>query len=526
MKIKNSQIGFLGAIILLIATFSCKYYVDPGFRETHSIIESANNHQAKTSYFKFHFKNGNASILNEWEVNSTEDSVNGVGYLFDFNRNQIKDGKLSFGIDEIAIIESNDLEKLKSKDKGRLTALTILTAVNVAGSVICITNPKACFGSCPTFYISENKTLHNSNAEGFSSSIAPSLERIDIDALQYNTAIEDLRLTMKNEAMETHMVNQVYLEIVQKRNHEFIYIDRHNNYYRTGRPEKPIQANAVNSDILSNIQKIDDLEYFTTTDSLDLFQKEEIFLEFNQQEDSQLGLVLNFRQTLLTTFLLYSALSYMGEDFGNYFAEIEKNKLIQKAYKRPMNKLGGIEVYYLNSHNKWVKVDEIHETGPIAKNLNIIPLPTITSNKVKIKLKLTKGNWRIDYVGIAEIQEKVKPEKIYVSEIETINGDQFENQILKADDADYLYSFPGNEFVLQFKLPPLENGLEHEIFLASKGYYLEWIRSEWLESKEPKKLKKMLLMDKNTWRDLAIEFKSVEDEMEEIFWNSKFTPNQ
>ncbi len=56
------------------------------------------------------------------------------------------------------------------------------SGISVAMTIYCITNPKACFGSCPTYYadVDGEPMLQ---AEGFSASVAPALERDDIDAL-------------------------------------------------------------------------------------------------------------------------------------------------------------------------------------------------------------------------------------------------------------------------------------------------------------------------------------------------------
>jgi hypothetical protein len=51
---------------------------------------------------------------------------------------------------------------------------------------------------------------------------------------------------------------------------------------------------------------------------------------------------------------------------------------------------------------------------------------------------------------------------------------------------------------------------------------MEWIRSDWLSGKDPKKIRRLLSGNKATWQSLAREYKAVEPEMESIFWNSKF----
>jgi hypothetical protein len=107
--------------------------------------------------------------------------------------------------------------------------------------------------------------------------------------------------------------------------------------------------------------------------------------------------------------------------------------------------------------------------------------------------------------------------------LDIIDGNAYTISDIAQDDDHYLISFPGNAFRFKFELPELNNHDEFELFLSSKGYYLEWIRKSWLKDKNLAKLKKMLLNDNKTWQELAQEFKAMEDDMESVFWNSKFT---
>jgi len=206
-------------IIIGLIIYSCgRLYIKQDFRQTYDIHnDSIHQKLYSQAFFKVHLKNGNVSVLNEWGVNGNKDSLFGKGKLFDFNRNEIKDGSIAHEIDEIAIIETNQLEAIKSRDNERVSGLAILTGVNLILDAICITNPKACFGSCPTFYTNNSLSVHDAKAEGFSSSISPSLETTDMDALKTSTSDETFYLTMKNEAFETHLINELFLNVVSKK---------------------------------------------------------------------------------------------------------------------------------------------------------------------------------------------------------------------------------------------------------------------------------------------------------------------
>ena len=117
---------------------------------------------------------------------------------------------MSIQIDSVAIFETNT--KILDPEAKRIHELTILAAIDAALGLICVIVSKSCFGSCPTFYINSDDQFHYSDAEGFSNAIAPSMEYFDIDALN-NPPItaSKFSITMKNEALETHCVNDVKL---------------------------------------------------------------------------------------------------------------------------------------------------------------------------------------------------------------------------------------------------------------------------------------------------------------------------
>jgi len=58
--------------------------------------------------------------------------------------------------------------------------------------------------------------------------------------------------------------------------------------------------------------------------------------------------------------------------------------------------------------------------------------------------------------------------------------------------------------------------------LESQGYYLEWMRNEWLGEENPDKVFQMLFNPQQYYKDLAPQFKKNEAEMEETFWSSKY----
>ena len=59
-------------------------------------------------------------------------------------------------------------------------------------------------------------------------------------------------------------------------------------------------------------------------------------------------------------------------------------------------------------------------------------------------------------------------------------------------------------------------------FLETRGYYLEWMRSEWLAEEDRRMAAGMFLDPAGSLRRLAPAFKAAEPALEASFWGSKY----
>src|SRR5262249_17861237 len=156
---------------------------------------------------------------------------------------------------------------------GELVVLGVVTAASLALTVACLSNPKACFGSCPTFYVSDG-TAETLQAEGFSSSIARVFEATDVDHLwSARASARAFDVVMTNEALETHAVDSVRLLAVPR--------PRGARVFRAGDVYFPATAlhapRACASDrgsCLADVEKDDDREYLAAASERDLAEKE------------------------------------------------------------------------------------------------------------------------------------------------------------------------------------------------------------------------------------------------------------
>jgi len=472
-------------------------------------------------YIKAHMKDGTVYVLYNWYFDMATNSLNGFGSLLDINRNIIISNE---NIRSKAITNKepfniciSDISLLETNEPGPSIAggLTVVTGVTAAFTIYCITNPKACFGSCPTFFAFDDDTL-TMQAEGFSSSIFPSLEKNDIDMLYTAKVTKDFELIVTNEALETHSIRYANLLVFEKQSNERVFASPEGIFYRTSGLIQPTRCQNNENECLSKVIEVDGDELFSLADPDNLASKEEIVVTFSVDKDEKVGLVVGKRQTLLTTFLMYQGLAYMGKSATYWMAEFERGKI---AYSESIFELlGGIEVFSKDTYGDYKLEGVLNETGPIATDFNIIPLANSQHGNVELKLRLNKGLWRIDYLGLVTISEKVIPTLIQPFQVETIAGAETDPLSKLINVNDYLVTYPGDAYRIKYNIP-YENA---ELFLDSKGYYLEWIRDEWVKEQNFKKLNLMVSRPAQYLKDIAPTFKRLEPLMEESFWNSKY----
>lgn len=466
-------------------------------------------------YLKAHMKDGSLYVLQDWKIDDSKKNITGTGQLYDPYRNSVYSGQVTVSTDQVAIFETNTLEA-----SGSMAAMTVFTGVTAAVTLYCIINPKACFGSCPTFYIHDGDSLRL-QAEGFSSSISPSMEATDIDAL-YHSKIDcdEYSLEMRNEAMETHVVRSANLLCVEKSKKENrIFYSPDGKFWESDSIVLPYKATGPEGDCLGKLMRADDFERFSKADSLNLGEKEIVELDFKNVPDKNLGLILGCRQTLLSTYLLYQTFAYMGTNAAYWVAQIERNKVNVEG-NEVLSMLGGIEVEVQDLNGSWKTAGVIDEFGPLATDFHIIPIKDILEKNTKIRLKMTKGYWRIDYAALASVSKTEKVTRVVPMEV-LRHGKPDENaRAVLCDSSRTLVTLPGDTYELRYRIPSVTRN--YELFMESRGYYLEWIRKEWMKEENPSKLVEILLNPQQALKRLAPEFKKVEPNMESAFWRSRY----
>ena len=192
---------------------------------------------------------GMVYLLSEWGLDDEEAHVLGKGKLFGINRELINHGEFKIPITQISLAESNTLMKA-------INPLSVITIFSLGGSVACQSQPKLCFGSCPTFYITDGDSLQLM-AEGFSLSTTPLWEDTDVDALFLaNPKGPEILLKVTNEAQETHAIKRVRLLAFPKEKERRVIRLEDNNFF-SSKLLVPSKCMAKEGNILAKIISFD-----------------------------------------------------------------------------------------------------------------------------------------------------------------------------------------------------------------------------------------------------------------------------
>jgi hypothetical protein len=464
----------------------------------------------KAPFLKIHMKNGDLFVLSEWRADEQRGRIAGKGEQLGADRAVVRRGDHDVAMADVAVYETNAISTSPS-----IAAMAVVTGASIALTIACASNPKSCFGSCPTFYAPGETGAPVLQAEGFSDAIAPALETHDIDAL-WRTHVTGGRLTLRmtNEAYETHVVKRADLLAVPRPPGTRV-LSTGEALWLTSALAAPARCTADEGDCTAVLAAVDGRERTSPSDGRDLAARETIDLAF-PVGDGRAGIAIAARQSLVTTFLLYQGLSYLGTTAGSWLAALQRGDVASRRGGQALQQLsGGIEVQ-LPRGDGWQTVGEVYETGPLATDVHLVVLPEGARGD-RVRLRLPRGGWRIDHVARVRLEREVAAQRIAPRAIRGTLGREFAAGRTAAT-AFPIVTQPGDAYELDYDLPPGDL----ELFLDSRGYYLEWMRKEWLREQRPLSAMKLLLDPAQAMRDLAPAWKRMEPEAEQLFWSSRY----
>jgi len=506
----------VAAFALAISSMGCSLKVRKKALYQTDDLTALDGLDGKSPWLKVHLPDGGLYLLSKWQIDEARREIKGEGTRMDARRDVVATGPFVVPIDSVAIFESNIVHVSPA-----VVGLTVLSVASIGMTAYCIANPKACFGSCPTFYAENEASQTMLMAEGFSASVSPTLEDTDLDALfRTSPPSRKFTLTMTNEALETHVVRYTDLLVASQPPNGRILAAAGGSLWQAEELLRLDRCRGPEGDCTELLADCDGRERYSLADSLYLGAKEFLELEFAHIPDGELGLVVASRHTLLSTFLFYQGLAYLGENAVPALVRIGSSTDPQQGSKTLGDLLGKIEIQVPGPDGAWLTAGSTGETGPLAVNVHMLRLPALNPADPRLRLRMTKGNWRLDYVALAVLGDRVTPVRISPSLVlrDGIPDPEALADLTSADRT--LISMPGDRFDIVYELPAADT--KCDVFLESRGYYLEWMRDEWMAEEDPAKAAMMFRFPKLALSYLAPKFKELEPDMESQFWGSRY----
>ena len=180
-------------------------------------------------------------------------------------------------------------------------------------------------------------------------------------------------------------------------------------YYPATDFASPERCRAPEGDCLAAVTGHDAGERVSLADAGDLATREDVELLFPPAR-GRVGLVVAARQTLLTTFLFYQTMAYLGHGAGDYLAALERGGKEDAAKAMGMARvLGGIDVAVAEGAGPWAAIGSFDEVGPIAGDVRVLPFDSSGREPIRVRLRQAKGHWRLGWVALAHLGDPVTP---------------------------------------------------------------------------------------------------------------------
>lgn len=368
-------------------------------------------------------------------------------------------------------------------------AATALGTIGTAALAVAI------FGSCPTVY-ADTGAGQMLQAEGFSYAIAPLFEHRDVDPLVLRPGTDGvLRLELRNEALETHLINHIELLAVAHRSGTLVAPDQSGRVAVVG-DLRPVRTavDRVGRDLSTVVRDRDGVVFASAPATLDAANPGDLddWIDLTADDlppGDSFAVVLRLRNSLLNTVLLYDGMlnaqdapDLLGVDLHRIASAVE----FGEWYRRSM----GMRVAVTTPGTIRGEA-RLPDVGPIAfrEVVVVLPRPTHDAASVAVRLRFIVDNWRIDQVQFAGSVARPEPVLLPIAKVVVLRpsdtgearSDTAARAALAAPDSRYLETLPGQRLQLEFAAaaPPV-SGDSTAYLIAWQGWYREWIRAQWL----------------------------------------------
>jgi hypothetical protein len=400
------------------------------------------------------------------------------------------------------------------------------TGAAVLGTFLSVALLVAIFGSCPTIY-GDSLGVETLQAESFSYSIAPLMAKRDVDRM---TVAPDangvIRLTVKNEALETHHLDQ--MEVIELRHaaDEIAYPSPRGGAIAVAdlAPEMKV-VDGAGRDVRQLVQGADELVLATDPGFLDRAIEGgpvqdwlEITIPRPAGVDSA-ALLLRARSSLLTTSILYDhlmgsqgayALDWMGEGLSRI------STLAQLATWYGGNFGMRVEV---RDGSEWRHVIRLMDFGPSHWRMVGVPLPLESSgDSIRVRLTFPADAFRIDQISVARRVRRVEQTILPIARAIDRTGASRPDLVAMLREADdrEVETNPGDRFSIEFDAAPIR-GTSRTFLFAGQGYYVEWLRPSWMKGRDPVPFSP----SRTGMNDLLRSWRAGRDSLEAVFFNRR-----
>lgn len=392
----------------------------------------------------------------------------------------------SLPLDSVVAMESFHT-KVRPVETVLVSALGVAAAGAVAVGIACAVDPK-CFGSCPTVY-SDSAGTPVLEAEGFSYSIAPMFERRDVDRLRAQPDPDGtVRLELRNEALETHFINHLELIEVRHGPDEWSAPDPGNRPVAVRGVRPPGRAvDRRGRDVLPDVAAHDgrffksDVATVDAATADDLDDWIELEVPVPPGADS-VALVFRMRNSLLATVVFYDlmlgdrglrAIDWMARDLSQIAPAVDLGRWAVEHL--------GLRLAVFDGES-WRPVARIGDSGPVAWKDVIALVPTYGRPVLTVRLSFVADNWRVDRIGVASAWRRPEARIVPLADLRQADGRPSPDALaaMRAPDDRYVETTTGGSLAARFFVQPAGPEVARTFFLASQGYYLEWLRRDWL----------------------------------------------